>query len=175
MNKPILLSEYFHGRDKQFPADLTPTVHGNAVKLLAKVNALLERAAADGVRPGIDQVTRTAVAGPWRPKTINDRTANAGKTSTHISGEGIDIQDVIGTRDLARWCLAHTAPACHKLGKSDVLAEIGLYIEDPRWTAGKNNNDPWVHFQIRAPLSGKRVYVPSTAPAQSAPLPEQQL
>lgn len=158
----ITLSQYWFGRDKQFPADFTPEIQANAAELLRRVNLLLAMAEREGVEPGADQVTKTAVAGPWRPPAVNERTANAGKKSTHMTGEGVDLQDHQDRR-LARWCLRNLV----------VLEALGLWMEDPRWTAGKNRDDPWVHLQSRAPGSGKRVYVPSTAPPQSPPLPEQ--
>lgn len=153
---------YWFGRDKQYPAEFTQQVRDNAAELLRRVNLLLGAAKKQGVAPGIDQMTGTAVAGPWRPASVNERTANSGKTSTHLTGEGIDLQDTKG-RPLARWCLRNLA----------LLEELGLWMEDPRWTAGKTQTDPWVHLQSRPPKSGRRVYVPSSAPPQSAPLPEQ--
>lgn len=154
---------YFRGRDKSYAGEFTVEIARNASTLLERVNALLELAAAEGVTPGVDQVTLNAVASGWRPAGVNARTANAATASTHLLGLGIDIQDQHPGRPLARWCLRN-------LGQ---LERIGLWMEDPRWTGGKNNNDPWVHLQARPPRSGNRVYIPSSAPPGAPALPEQ--
>lgn len=158
----ITLADYFMGRDVSHAAELTDAVRANAVETVRRVNLVLVAAAADGVEPGRDQVTQTPVASGWRPKGINARTSNAAARSTHLTAEGCDIQDS-RNRALARWCIKHEA----------VLVEVGLWCEDFRWTAGKNLDDPWVHFQTRAPKSGNRIFVPSSAPPQAAPLPGQ--
>jgi len=124
-------------------------VQRNAVALLVAVNELLKAAAADGVEP-------IGVASGWRPLAINEKTANSGKHSRHITGQAVDLLDHPDRR-LARWCLQN-------LGK---LEELSLYAEDPRWTP------TWVHLQIIPPGSGRRVYVPSLAPAMALALPEQ--
>jgi hypothetical protein len=149
---PLTLSDYFklHGR----PAD--SALVSNAELLLAKVNALLEEAAADGVSPGTDQISGNAIPSGYRSPGANARTANAATNSTHLTCEGIDVQDLVHGRPLAVWCCKN----------QDLLERLGLYMEDPRWTAGRTRTDPWVHLQDRAPRSGKRIYVPSTAPAQ---------
>lgn len=155
----IALHDYWMGRNITYAGELTPEIRRNAESLLGKVNALLAQAAVDGVSPAIDQVTRTPVASGWRPLGVNARTANSGKASTHITGRGIDLQDT-PHRDLARWCLRNL----------DALEDLGLYMEDPQWTGGR---DPWVHLQLVPPGSGKRVYVPSNSPALAAALVEQ--
>lgn len=153
----ITVEQYFMGRDKRYAAELTPQIRQNAVELLAKVNELLDQAAADGVAPGIDATTQTAVGSGWRPSGVNDKTANAAKASTHLTAQGIDLRDT-KDRDLARWCLRNL----------DVLKRLGLYAEDPRWTPS------WVHLQNRAPRSGRLVFIPSTKPPLAKPLPEQE-
>jgi hypothetical protein len=52
------------------------------------------------------------------------------------------------TRPLAHWCKS----------RLDLLAEIGLWMEDPRATCGAR---PWVHLQTRGPKSGARIFIPS--------------
>jgi hypothetical protein len=153
----ITASQYWMGRDTLYRLELTPEIRTNAAYLLAGVNALLVLAAGDGVVPGIDEKTGNYVASGWRPLAINDRTSHAAKSSTHILGLGVDLQDHRHERLLARWCLR----------KLQHLERLGLYMEDPRWTPD------WVHLQRRAPGSGKRVYVPSSAPALALALPEQ--
>jgi len=84
---------------------------------------------------------------------VNARTANAAKASTHLTGQGCDLQDHLDRR-LAVWCLRNLY----------ALESIGLWMEDPRWTGGTGNKDPWLHVQTRAPGSGRRVFAPSSAP-----------
>lgn len=153
----ILLDQYWMGRDEEYPDDLTDEVRDNAGLLLERVNRLLESAAAKDVNPAIDATTGTFVASGWRPRTVNDSTRNSGKNSRHIVGLAIDLRDTVPERPLARWCLRNL----------DLLEEIGLWMEDPQWTP------TWVHLQAVPPGSGRRVYVPSTAPALAAALPEQ--
>lgn len=155
----ITLTQYLMGRDQTHAAELTPAILANAKELLARVNELLALAAEHGIAPGKDTVTGTAVASGWRPAGVNARTANAASSSTHLTGEGIDLQDYPDKR-LARFCLHNR----------EAMEHIGLWAEDPRWTHGKTGLDPWVHLQSRAPKSGMRFYIPSTAPAQCPPL-----
>jgi hypothetical protein len=155
----ITLQQYWMGRDLEYAADLTAEIEANAQTLLERVNLLLEKAAADGVIPDLDATTGTQVGSGWRPKTLNDTIPNAGKTSNHIIGLAVDLRDLPPERALARWCLRNGA----------LMEEVGLWMEDPKWTPS------WVHLQSRPPKSGKRVYVPSDSPALAAALPEQQV
>lgn len=148
----LTLDQYFHLHGR--PAE--PALISNAGALLAKVQQLLSLAKADGIEPGIDQVSKNPIASGYRPAGANAATANAAAASTHLTCEGVDLQDIIGTRALAVWCIKNLRH----------LEACGLWMEDPRWTAGRTNTDPWVHLQGKPPRSGKRVYVPSTAPAQ---------
>lgn len=152
----ISLSDYWMGRDKQFAGELTHEIVYNAELLVHRVGALLEHAAAEHITPDIDNVTGTCVASGWRPKTINERIANASATSLHLHGMGVDLRDIPG-RPLARWCLRNLA----------TLEKIQLWMEDPRWTP------TWVHLQSAPPGSGRRVFVPSNTPPLTAALPEQ--
>lgn len=152
----ITLEQYWMGRDAAYPDECTLAVRRNAGALLVKTNTLLKCAAADGVEPGVNKDTGNAVASGWRPKGINAKTSNAAQLSTHIYACGIDLEDEIA-RLLARWCLRHL----------DLLEQMGIYMEDPRWTP------TWVHWQSVPPGSWKRVYIPSSAPALALALPEQ--
>ena len=134
----ISLQAYWKGRDRQFSGELTDEIRDNAEEMLAKANALLERADMDFIN---------GVNSGWRPKSVNDATANSGSHSKHITAEAVDIPDP--ERKLARWCCDN----------QDALQDIGLWMEDPRWTP------TWVHVQIVPPGSGKRIYIPSSAPA----------
>lgn len=156
MSERVTIEEYFMGRDLAYPEECTLDIQRNAVHLLESVNALLEFAAMQKIEPLAGQ--NGYVASGWRPPAVNDKTSNAAKASAHLLGLAVDLRDH-ADRSLARWCLRNL----------DRLEGLGLYMEDPRWTPN------WVHLQVRAPGSGKRVYVPSTAPALALALPEQAL
>lgn len=147
----ITLTDYWMGRDKKYPP--TEEQIENAHETVAKVNAVLEEAEADGVDLSRkDQITGTLVSSGYRPPAVNERTANAAKKSKHLTCQGCDIQDSVD-RQLASWCKKNPA----------ILARIGLWVEDPRWTFS-TNNDHWVHFQTEPPGSGSRFFAPSSAP-----------
>lgn len=139
----ISLTAYWMGRDIQFADQLTDEIRTNAEVTVGRANALLERAGMEN---------RTGVNSGWRPLAVNDSTSNAAKNSTHIKGKAVDIPDP--DRALARWCCDNRA----------VLEDIGLWMEDPRWTFSAHGNH-WVHVQTVPPRSGNRIYVPSSADA----------
>lgn len=145
----ITLEQYWMGRDVKYASEMTPEIRHNAEALVGKVNNILAFAEVDGVTAGIDQGTGTHVASGWRPRAVNDRTSNAAAASKHLTGQGVDLQDT-GDRQLAQWCLNNL----------DALEDVGLWMERPQWTGGR---DPWVHLQTVPPRSGKRVYIPSLA------------
>lgn len=68
--------------------------------------------------------------------------------SSHLYGAAVDIKDPDGK--LARWL--QTAVGRNK------LKECGLWMEDPKYTTGKNGS--WVHLQIYSPKSGNRYFIP---------------
>jgi hypothetical protein len=148
----ITLQQYWNGRDAAYAEDFTLVVQRNAATLLAAVNELLTAAEDEGV-------TALGVASGWRPQALNDRTAHAGKHSKHITGEAVDLEDN-QERGLARWCLRNL----------EMLEVLGLWMERPQWTGGQH---PWVHLQSSPPGSGKRVFIPSTAPPLAQALPEE--
>ncbi len=152
----ITPADYWMGRDRQYRGEFTDELARNAEHLLGKVNRVLDQMAQDGIEPGIDPHSLTAVSSGWRPRSVNDKTANAVSGSKHIQALAVDIRDTPG-RNLVRWCLTHL----------DVLEAIGLWMEDPRWTP------TWMHLQCLPPGSGRRVFIPSTAPALMAKLREQ--
>jgi len=98
-----------------------------------------------------------------KPMKVNDgiripgKTNYGAKSSTHYLGAAIDIDDDIeGT--LWKWVLENRM----------LLKEIGLWLEHPCYThyidpkTGQERS--WIHFQIIPPGSGKRFYIPSSAP-----------
>lgn len=62
--------------------------------------------------------------------------------SKHMECAAIDLSDPDGSLDA--WCLKNL----------DVLAKIGLWLEDPGHTVG------WSHLQCLPPKSGNRVFIP---------------
>lgn len=145
----IDLKAFYCGRDESHRDDLTDGIRRNAADTVAKTNALLERA-------GFAQVC--SVNSGWRPRQINAATPNASATSHHLTGCAVDLPDP--DRTLAAWCANHL----------DALAEIGLWLEDPRWTYDANG-EHWVHVQTVPPRSGNRVFVPSNTPAPDPDFP----
>lgn len=122
--------------------DLTQDRLENISDLVPSVNALLSIASGAGVSLPINPKTGTQVSGEqyggFRPQSCR---IGAPK-SAHKEGLAVDLYDPCG--ELDGWCLRNL----------DQLAACGLYLEDPRHTPG------WAHLTIRAPKSGKRVFVP---------------
>lgn len=133
----ITLTDYKMGRDKQYPKEWTPELEKNAKELLDKVNMFLLKLG----------VKKAKVNSGWRPAAINDATSNAAKSSTHMTGKGIDLGDADGKL----WELV--------VKNLEEAKRLGLYFEDKRWTS------TWVHIQCVPPKSGNRIYIPSSAPA----------
>jgi hypothetical protein len=131
----ITKRELLMDRDKSFPKEYTSEVSNNLDKLLVAINI---------VRAAYGKPMR--VTSGWRPAGVNSIIGGANR-SNHMLGLAVDIADPNG--ELAKWLLNNL----------DVVSKAGLYLEDFRWTKG------WVHFQIVAPKSGKRIFIPSTAPA----------
>lgn len=152
----ITMADYWMGRDTRYRLQWTGTIQLNGSKTVDRVNQLLDKAAQDGVEPGLDPVTGTPVSSGWRPAIVNDKTSNAADNSKHIDALACDVRDT-PSRSLASWCLKNL----------DKLEKLGLWMEDPRWTPH------WVHLQKVPPRSGNRVYRPSMAAPLAEPLPEQ--
>jgi hypothetical protein len=91
----------------------------------------------------------------WRPRSVNEVTANAGKTSTHLDANAGDVQcDEDGS--FAWWCFWNLW----------ILERHGLWMEHPVATvvrAWSTDKTPWCHLQRVPPRSGARVYYPDTA------------
>ena len=137
----ISKNELTMGREKQFPESYTKEVDGNLNVLLEKINIVRSKYG----KPMI-------VSSGWRSPEVNAATPNAAKMSKHLSGLAVDIYD----KDckLWNWCMENL----------ELMQELGLYLEDKRHTVS------WLHFQIGAPKSGKRIFKPSTAPYVDASL-----
>lgn len=146
----LTLETYWMGRNLTHSRDLTHEIIQNAHITVDKINALIADFEFD-----TDLELDTWASG-WRPPSVNGSTPNAATGSKHLTARAGDVHDTPG-RDFARWCLRNL----------DRLEAVGLWMEDPQWTP------TWVHLQIVPPGSGRRVYVPSSAPAMVAKLPEQ--
>jgi len=151
----ITNADYFHdseGRRRTYGAELDDDKLSHAGTVIERVNALMERAQADGVTFQRSKKTGSAVSSGWRPEAINANTKNAAAKSNHIVCRACDLFDPTGEID--RWCLAHP----------EILEEIGLWQEHPYYTL------TWCHLQIVAPGSGLRVFIPSTKPPKNPDL-----
>lgn len=111
---------------------VTPEIAVAAQDLLNKVNAFLEH-----------WDREAHMTSGYRSPEYNKTIKGAAPNSNHMSGKAIDISD--SDKALAKFCII----------KQQLLADYGLWCEDPRTTA------TWVHFQSVPPKSGKRFYIPS--------------
>lgn len=136
---PIAKSELLMGRDTQYASEYTQEISDNLDRLLIPMNK---------VRDAYGKPMK--VNSGWRPPEINGTTPGAAAHSKHMIGLAVDIADA--DDGLMHWVLENL----------DLMKQLGLYFEDFRWTP------TWTHFQLGPPSSGKRIFVPSSAPA-SAP------
>jgi len=128
-----------------FGAKAHPAEHlANAVALLAKVNALLDEAAASGLKIANDPDTGSQIsgskggAGDGGYRLSDSATGKPG--SKHKLGCAVDVYDV-GDR-LDGWITR------------DRLVKHGLYREAGKFTTN------WCHLQTIAPKSGNRSFIP---------------
>jgi hypothetical protein len=145
----ISMEQYLMGRDVLYPDEYTEEIKFNATQTLLAINPLVTDFYND---TGISLV----VASGWRPAEVNAATSNSAGNSWHIHAGACDLRDT-QDRDFARYVAAN----------QDKLVTYGLYVERFEWTPS------WVHLSQHAPKSGKRFYIPSSAPAKCDRLPEQ--
>jgi hypothetical protein len=132
----ISKSELLMGRDVTYASEYSQEISDNLDALLIPINKVRE---AYG-KP-------MTVNSGWRPAVVNASTPGAATHSKHMIGLAVDIHDTDGA--VKNWVLENL----------DMMQELGLYMEDFRWTP------TWTHFQLGAPKSGHRIFVPSSAPA----------
>jgi len=142
MENPIITLENYITSNSLHPELLndpgyTKEIQDNANRLLDKVNAFLHEL----------NISQAKVNSGWRSPTINTSIPNAAKGSNHLKALAVDLGDANG--ELRKIVLS----------KLDIAKKYGIYFEDMRWTP------TWLHCQIVVPGSGKRIYIPSTAPA----------
>jgi hypothetical protein len=118
--------EYTKGRDKDYP--LSADQENNMHDLLTKADKLREHWS----KP-------LSVSSGYRDSDTNKRVGGS-KRSSHLLCMAIDFFDKDGA--LAKYCLDNLS----------ILEELGLYMEDPKYTKG------WVHLQTRA--TSQRVFIP---------------
>lgn len=129
----ITLTDYWMGRDREFPLAMTPQIEKNAMLTVQLANALLAEFGRG-----------CKVASGWRPPEVNAKIPGAALNSKHMTGQAIDLVDPDG--DLDEWLLTEEGQAA--------MAKIGLWQEHPAATKG------WCHVQTIAPRSGRRTFYP---------------
>ena len=127
----INVDQYFMGRNKTYPEELTAELLTNASITVSRVNQLLD----------VFGQSRTVNSG-WRPQAINASVPNAAKKSKHTTCQACDLNDDDGSLDA--WCMANLKH----------LERIGLWLEHP------DSTPRWCHVQIIPPGSGNRVFRP---------------
>lgn len=140
----VTLHDYWMGRDKLYPLELSTEVLKNAELTVDLVNKLLTRAAQAGVSLPMGPNTKSHFSSGWRPHSVNATTKRAAVRSLHITGQAADIYDPIGALD--KWLM--TADG------QKALTELGLWMEHPSATSS------WSHVQTKPPRSGRRVFHP---------------
>ena len=132
MDLVLTLDNYFGTYADRYEEELTTEIRNNGEHTIDLANRLLSFFGEE-----------RSINSGWRPQAINERTHGAAQHSKHITGQAIDLTD--RDRLLAIWCLTNQS----------VLCDIGLWMEDPRWTS------TWVHIQTVTPKSGNRIFIPS--------------
>lgn len=133
---PLTKDDLLMGRDKAYPAEYTAEISANLDKLLPILNKIQEKYG-----------KKFKINSGWRPAAVNAGTPGAAAHSKHMEGLAADIADADGA--IMNWTLANL----------DFMKEIGVHMEDWRWTP------TWTHYQCVPPKSGNRIFIPSTAPA----------
>lgn len=117
----------------------------------------------DNIMILLDRINRirTAYGKPMKVndgyRRASDTPSNGSKTSWHLKGAAIDIDDDDkGT--LWFWLM--------KPENMQLLKDVGLWLEHGCYTHHKNGT--WVHLQIYPPNSKKRIFIPSSAPNPNA-------
>lgn len=129
----ITLTDYWMGRDLEFPLAMSPQIEKNAELTVQLANALL-------VRFGEGRKVNSG----WRPPAVNAGTQGAAPNSKHMTAQAIDLSDPDG--DLDDWLMSPIGQA--------VMTELGLWHEHPAATKG------WAHLQTVPPRSGRRTFYP---------------
>ena len=137
MNNLITISEYFGSKIKTAEND------SNAFDLLGRVNDLTSMYEADtGAEMPINPATNSHISGSGNGGfRLRDCPIGA-YHSSHKQGMAVDIFDPFDSLD--KWITLNP----------DVLVTFDLFREYPVSTIG------WCHLTTRAPLSGRRTFLP---------------
>lgn len=140
----VTIEEFLMGRAKMY--ELRPEIQANVILSVDVFNEFL-------IEAGVD-VDRVKVNDGLRIRGLNDYGA---AKSQHYEGNAIDLDD-----DASCWL----AKVC--LMNLPLMKRLNIFMEDPRWTNGRNpktgREQSWVHLQRVAPRSGRRIFVPNTEP-----------
>ena len=140
----ILVEDYLRQHGKGHEDELTDTMRLDAALICDKANMLLEEFGENrGLRSG------------WRPKSVNDKVPGAARSSKHIICQAVDIADDDGR-------LKEFVFKTEEEGGYPVLEQHNL------WAEYGSATPTWLHIQIVAPGSGKRVFFPNAAWAARA-------
>lgn len=120
--------------------EITPAIEANADKLLDAVNALLEECIANGWIPRVNPATGTLISGSQNGGFRPQACPIGAPTSSHKTGEGVDIADVGDKLD--------------SMVDDAMLERNGLYREHP------DDTPNWCHLTTRAPRSQRRTFKP---------------
>lgn len=124
---------YFMGRDVSHAAELTPDLRANAFEWRRRYDLLADIYERETGEKAPDRMTSG-----WRPRSINDQTPGAAKSSKHLTCEAGDLDD---NGPFDRWCFEHP----------EHLAAVGMWQEHPGWTADTPTSRGWCHLQIVPP------------------------
>lgn len=148
----LTLEHYFAGYPDH--PGITEGHRQAAIETVRRANVILGVAGVPlRINPHTDSRVSGQTNGGWRPRDCPIGAAN----SHHKLGQAVDIYDPY--RELATWCANHLKE----------LEEIGLWMEDFRWTPS------WVHFQTVSPGSDIRVFIPSNTPPLAPPVEGQKV
>lgn len=109
----------------------TPEVQDNLNHLISVLNAIRDAY-------GKPLYITSGLRSEEDQKRINPKAPK----SKHLTGQAADISDIDGK--FWEWCQ----------NNMDLMINLNVYFEDTRYTKG------WVHCQVVAPKSGKRVFIP---------------
>lgn len=129
--------------DRLKSPELTKPVLDNVDKLVKLVNELLDHIKWD--KPIV-------VSSGFRPSAVNASVPNAAAKSSHTLGMAVDIMQPKDNNELAKVIIEAQK-------KDKILTKLGLWIENPQFTVGKNTS--WVHLDFRTrPDRDSRMFNP---------------
>ena len=135
----ITLKQYWMNRDVAYASELTQELRDNAAETVRRANLLLARYHAD-----TDSTAPDNVNSGWRPKSVNDATKKASKTSAHLSCQAVDLSD--DGEAIDKWIASPQG--------RQALIDSDLYAEAAHATPR------WAHVQTRKTNSGNRIFNP---------------